>query len=204
MNDHKEKVIVYIDGFNLYFGMTSKFTNIKWLNIWELAEDLLKPHQELVDVKYFTSMVSNNTEKEQRQRTYISALRTTNTKIIFGHYKSRPKTCKSCGHSWRNNEEKMTDVNIAVNMLVDAIHNRYDKALLISGDSDLVPPIKAIHSNFPEKKVVVAFPPNRHNNSVKNVAKGSFILGRTKFTKNQFPDSIKTVDGFTISRPKKW
>ncbi|MBK6566912.1 MAG: NYN domain-containing protein [Saprospiraceae bacterium] len=199
-----ERVIVYIDGFNLYFGMTESYSDIKWLNVELLAQNLLKPHQTLVAVYYFTSLVSNNPQKEKRQRDYISALKTTNTKIIYGHYKSKPKSCKSCGHSWRDNEEKMTDVNIAVNMVADAIDDLFDCAILISGDSDLVPPITLIHSKFSNKKVVVIFPPNRHNNSVKNVAKGSFILGKQKLNQSQFPDQIRLDNGFILQKPNEW
>lgn len=71
MDDKMERVAVYVDGFNLYFGMTSTFKNVKWLNIEELAKSLLKNNQELSFVKYFTSMVANNPPKEKRQRTYI-------------------------------------------------------------------------------------------------------------------------------------
>ena len=71
----KERVIVYIDGFNLYFGMTSVYTNIKWLNVELMAQHIIKPHQTLVAVKYFTSLVSNNPPKEKRQRAYLSALK---------------------------------------------------------------------------------------------------------------------------------
>ena len=88
----KERVVVYIDGFNLYFGMTSVYPEIKWLNVELLAQNMLKPHQTLVAVKYFTSLVSNNPPKEKRQRDYLSALKTTNTTIIYGHYKSKPKS----------------------------------------------------------------------------------------------------------------
>ena len=42
----------------------------------------------------------------------------------------------------------MTDVNIATQMIIDAYQDKYDTAMLISGDSDLVPPIKAINENF--------------------------------------------------------
>lgn len=37
----------------------------------------------------------------------------------------------------------MTDVNIATAIIVDAYKDAYDMAMLISGDSDLTPPIKA-------------------------------------------------------------
>jgi len=52
------------------------------------------------------------------------------------------------GHSWTVNNEKMTDVNIATNMMIDAYTNAFDIAYVISGDSDLVPPIRAIRAHF--------------------------------------------------------
>lgn len=204
MTTKKIRVSIFIDGFNLYFGIISMYPYTKWLNIWELANLLLKPDEEIVEVKYFTSMVSNNPPKEKRQRDFISALQTTPVKIIYGHYKSKPKSCLKCGHSWNDNEEKMTDVNISVNMLIDAMQDKFDKAILISGDSDLVPPINAVHQNFPAKRVVVAFPPNRHNNSVKIAAKESFIIGRKKLVASQFPDSIKLANGYTLQKPNDW
>lgn len=45
----------------------------------------------------------------------------------------------------------MTDVNIATQIIIDAYQNKYDMAMLISGDSDLDPPIKAVHKNFTQK-----------------------------------------------------
>ncbi|MGD9581494.1 MAG: NYN domain-containing protein [Vampirovibrionia bacterium] len=202
--DNKEKVIVYIDGFNLYFGIKSKFPHAKWLNMWAFAKSLLKPEQELVEVKYFTSRVSNNPNKEKRQGDYLSVLKSTPLKIFYGQYKSKPITCKSCGHSWANNEGKMTDVNIAVHMITDAMQDRYDSALLVSGDSDLVPPIKTIHDYFAPKRVIVAFPPDRFNNSVKNVAKGSFIIGKPKLMQNQFPLVVTLASGYEITKPTDW
>lgn len=202
--DKQERVVVYIDGFNLYFGMTSAYPDVKWLNVELLAQNLLKPHQTLVAVKYFTSRVSNNPAKEKRQRVYLEALETTGTSIIYGHYKSKPKSCLRCHHTWSDHEEKMTDVNIAVQMLTDALDDIYDTAMLISGDSDLVPPILAVHSRFPQKRVMVAFPPNRHNQSVKNASKGNLIIGRATLKKSQFPHAITLKNGYVLRKPSEW
>lgn len=198
-----EKVSVYIDGFNLYFGLISKYPKYKWLDVYKLSENLLKENQKLSDVKYFTAMVSNNPEKEERQRKYISAIRTTKTKIIFGHYKSKNINCFRCNHTWIDNEEKMTDVNISVEMIVDAIENKIDKAILISGDSDLIPPIKTLITKF-NKKVIVAFPPNRHNVSVKSIATTSMILGKNTIKKSQFDDKIILDNNYLIEKPSEW
>ena len=82
----KERVIVYVDGFNLYFGMVEAgLSNNKWLDISILADNLLKPNQEIHLIKYFTSRVSNNPDKQKRQTKYIEALETKGIKIYYGH-----------------------------------------------------------------------------------------------------------------------
>lgn len=203
--EKKERVIVYVDGFNLYFGMKEAgFENCKWLDLQLLASNLIKPNQELIEVKYFTSRVGNNPDKQKRQSTYIDALETTNVKVLYGHYQSSSIECKRCGNNWPTYNEKMTDVNIATQMLIDAYQDRFDMAMLISGDSDLVPPIKAIHSLFTQKRVFVAFPPKRRNSSVALNAKGSIIIGRKKLIDSQFPDELTKRGGFILHKPAEW
>lgn len=202
---NKERVIAYVDGFNLYFGLRDAgFDNCRWLDIKLLATKLLKPHQELVEVKYFTSRVSNNIDKQKRQSTYIDALETTSVKIIYGNYQDGSEECLRCGHKWRTAKEKMTDVNIATAMMVDAFQNNYDMAMLISGDSDLTPPIREIHKLFNNKRVFIAFPPKRHNSSMALVAKGSEIIGRKKLIDAQFKVEVESKTGYILRRPKEW
>lgn len=203
--NHVEKVLAYIDGFNLYFGMKENGNSTLWLNPQQLVLSLLKPGQELICTKYFTSRVRNNPDKERRQKTYIEALETLpDFKITYGHYQSHIETCRRCGHSYLYSNEKMTDVNIAVSMMEDAHNDLYDMAFLITGDSDLVPPINSIHRIYPKKRVFVAFPPNRSNISVKNVAKGSLVIGRKKLMDAQFPETVSKPDGFILNRPDIW
>jgi len=70
INKKNERVIVYIDGFNLYFGMReANLDNCRWLNIKKMILKLIQPHQELVEIKYFISRVSNSPDKQKRQST---------------------------------------------------------------------------------------------------------------------------------------
>ncbi len=89
-------------------------------------------------------------------------------------------------------------------MLVDAYKDAFDMAMLISGDSDFVPPIKAIHENFSQKRVFVAFPPKRHNASVSAVAKGFMTIGRKKLLDSQFPEEIPKKSGYILKKPIEW
>lgn len=204
-NKKNERVIVYIDGFNLYFGMREAgFDQCRWLNVRKLSENLLGPNQTLIEVKYFTSRVSNNPDKQKRQSTYIDALEAVKARIIYGNYQDGSEECKRCGNVWRTAKEKMTDVNIATHIIMDAYKDNYDMAMLISGDSDLVPPIKAVHNNFKNKRVCIAFPPKRHNSSMALVAKGSFIIGRKKLVDSQFEEEVASRTGYILKRPLSW
>lgn len=201
----KERVVGYVDGFNVYFGLfEAGFNNCKWLNISKLVNNLLRPNQELIEIKYFTSRVSNNPDKQKRQTTYIEALESVGIKIYYGNYQSDTTECRLCGNIWPTYHEKMTDVNIATQLLIDAYQDKYDMAMLISGDSDLVPPIKAIHELFNKKRIFVAFPPKRHNSSVALVAKGSMMIGRKKLIDSQFNEEVTKKDGYVLTRPKEW
>lgn len=200
-----ERIIVYIDGFNLYFGMMEAgFEKSRWLNVFQLAKNLCKPTQQIVGVKYFTSRVSNNPSKQKRQTIYLEALEIQGVEVIYGHYQSNTIECKRCGHLWLDQNEKMTDVNIATHLIADAYQQKYDTAMLISGDSDLVPPIRAIHSLFNDKRVFVAFPPQRHNQTVAAAAKGSLVIGRKKLADSQLPPVVTKPGGYTLVKPGEW
>lgn len=202
----KERIIAYIDGFNLYFGIKeSNWNDVLWLNVKKLAESLLNSGQELIETKYFTSRVKNNPDKEKRQKSYLEALETVPAlKIYYGHYQFHTEECRKCGHTYPYANEKMTDVNIATEMLTDAFNDRYDTAFLITGDSDLVPPMKSVHANFKNKRVLVGFPPNRSNLNVKDAARGSFIIGRKKLKDAQFEDKVISKIGYNLHRPSSW
>jgi uncharacterized LabA/DUF88 family protein len=180
------------------------FNNCKWLNISLLTKNLLQANQDLQGIKYFTSRVSNNPDKQKRQSTYIEALESVGVKIYYGHYQRDTVECSRCGNIWPKFNEKMTDVNIATHMLNDAYQDKYDMAMLVSGDSDLVPPIRTIHEIFKTKRVFIAFPPKRHNNSVSLVAKGSLTIGRKKLVDSQFDNDITKSDGYILKKPKEW
>lgn len=207
MNNHR--VIAYIDGFNLYFGMKySDFQRYYWLDVRSLAKRLLKFNQELVFTKYFTARINGDPEKEKRQATYIEALDTLKEnhdfKIYTGHYQNDPYYCPRCKNTYLVPHEKMTDVNIATQMLLDAFNNNFDKALLISADSDLVPPVKAIREKYPEKGIVIAFPPNRYSVDLKKAASAFVYIGRADLAQSRLPIQVKKDDGFILECPEPW
>lgn len=203
------RVLVYIDGFNLYFGLRSKgWRKYYWLNLHALALSLLKPGQQLEGVHYFTTRIranGHNVPDMQRQNAYLEALGAIpGIQTHFGHYLEKPRECLKCGAKWVGYEEKMTDVNIAVQMLADAFGDRFDTVLLVSGDSDLTTPVRMLRSTFPAKRVIMAFPPNRHSSELKQAAHGYFTIGEDKLRHSQLPAQVMRADGFVLQRPAHW
>ena len=68
------RTVIYVDGFNLYYRAL-KGTRWKWLDLPALFEQVLKPHHDILAVKYFTAKV-RATSKARRSlngKRHISA-----------------------------------------------------------------------------------------------------------------------------------
>jgi uncharacterized LabA/DUF88 family protein len=201
------RVAVYIDGFNLYFGLRAKYDRkYLWLDLQKLADSLVRPGQSLEFVRYFTARVRRDAEGQQRQSDYLDALRerSPRVKIKDGRFQEKGRRCHDCGSAWTVFEEKETDVNIAVALLADAVRDQFDTALLISADSDLCPAVRETKSLFPAKRIIAAFPPGRHSAELKRVVNGFMFIGEDKVRQAQLPDQVATKAGVVLRRPKHW
>lgn len=202
------RVAAYVDGFNLYFGVKEAgFKRFYWLDVVALARALLKPEQRLVATHYFTARIRDNGRNaadQKRQNTYLEALALQGAQCQFGHYLEKSRECRRCHATWMDYEEKMTDVNIAIQLLGDAFEDAFDVALVISGDSDLTMPVRRVRQRFPGKRVIVAFPPRRHSSELKRWATGFVSIGEDKLRTSQLPDTLTKPDGFVLSRPVTW
>lgn len=91
-----QRVIAYVDGYNLYYGLRE--LNLKrfyWLNIQKLAEQYLRPGQELTSTKYFTTVVKLPEDKRRRQTEFLDALKTLpNFEIYYGQFLSDTIVCR--------------------------------------------------------------------------------------------------------------
>ena len=208
MNTVPVKVVAYVDGFNLFFGLrTASLKRFYWLDVQALSANLLKPDQALVRTHYFTSRIrddGSNGSDRQRQSTYIDALRVSGAVIHEGRFLVKTRACRQCSSQWTAYEEKETDVNIATQLLVDAFDDVYDLALVLSGDSDLSAPIRRIRERFGNKRVIVAFPPRRNSAELQRHASGFLTIGEDKIRLSQLPEVVVTPEGFELRRPEHW
>lgn len=201
------KLIVYVDGFNLYHGLKQKFRRrLLWLDLVTLSSSL-RPASTLVTVRYFTAPVLDDPPAASRQGRYQQALLAQHPgkiSIVQGRYQKKQLACRKCGATWTHYEEKETDVNIATAIVADAAAGLMDSALIVSADSDLVPAVKAARSITTKLFLAAAFPPERYSAELKKLMPASFHIGTTKLTQSQLPNVVTDTQGHVYSRPTKW
>ena len=85
-----KRTIVYVDGFNLYYGLLRHNAACKWLDLWKLSKSLVSPDNDIIAVKYFTSRVNydpRNPSSKEHQEIYLRALQKIGTvEIVEGYY----------------------------------------------------------------------------------------------------------------------
>ncbi len=203
---------VYIDGFNLYYGAL-KQTPHRWLDIQQMCQLLLAGNT-IQSVKYFTALVSarpSDPGQPVRQHAYLRALRTLpKVSIHLGHFLTHEIMMPMVvppGQPQQyvrviKTEEKGSDVNLATHLLHDAHMNRFDIAVVVSNDSDLLEPIKIIRRDL-GKRVGILNPqrhPSRailpHIDFIKQIRKGVLQA-------SQLPHSLTDAKG-TFHKPAAW
>jgi len=200
------RAIAYVDGFNLYNGIHEAFRHrFLWLDLVKLLEGF-RPANELIRVKYFTSVVLDDPDAQGRQSDYIGALKTIygdRIDVVYGRYQRKPITCNQCGDTWISYEEKETDVNIAIQMVSDSVAREAENYYIVSGDSDLAPAVRLMQAQRPDDFTIAFFPPKRHSDALRRLMPSSQLIGKQRLKESQFPDSV-VVDGKSFSRPAKW
>lgn len=208
------RVNFYFDGFNFYNGLKAKskqsphWRNYYWLNFVEFCNQFVDPSiQKIGKVKYFTAP-PKNIGKLKRQQVLLNANKALNPdifEVINGKYINKQILCKNCLNVNVQAEEKRTDVNLSLELIVDCYEDTVDKLVIITADSDIIPPIQRILKNFPEKKISVLFPPERFSYDLKNIAKKPILLDKNenKFLRSVLPDELK-IENYLYSKPENW
>jgi uncharacterized LabA/DUF88 family protein len=206
---------VYVDGFNLYFGLLKGNAGCKWLDLRALATRAF-PAYAVGRVRYFTAKVEappRDPDMAQRQQTYLDALRTQHDlKIHFGHFNK--KIVKGSlldaqdEPTWvmervRTMEEKGSDVNLAAYLLLDAFGRHYDAAVVVSNDSDLETPIRRVQQIL-GVSVDILNPTSRASDILRRVARSYASITLADAQVCQLPANVKAANGGTIRRPPGW
>ena len=207
------RAIVYIDGFNLYYGAL-KGTPYKWLDVVALARRLV-PNDRLAAVRYFTARVRpqpSDLQRPQRQQAYLRALGTLPLVTIhLGHYLSHvtrmplanPRPGSRRMVEVIKTEEKGSDVNLATYLLLDAFRGRCDKAVVVTNDSDLREPIRVAEDELGVEVVIVnPHPPLRRSLALR--ASAMRQLRPATVAACQLPPKLTDAQGRIIHKPPTW
>ncbi len=209
------RTIIYIDGFNFYYGCVRK-TSYKWLDLKALFQSMLNDKSdkyEIIGIKYFTAQV-RDLLASKRQETYIKALKAhiPEIKIEYGYFLKSKKPLKNSSPIPKF-KEKGSDVNLSVCMLNDAWLNKYDCAVLVTNDGDMAGALRLIKEYHPKKerwlmtpaftkpkrKTSSALRPYINDNNYRRIERENLLK------KCQLPNPIQdTESGELIYKPDTW
>ena len=125
----------------------------------------------------------------------------------MARFNERKMACKNCSSTWVRHEEKETDVHFSLTFLEDALDDVFERAILISADSDYVPAIRKVRNRFPGKQIFVATPPNRHGHArdLLHVCNSGMPITAGRLAKNLLPAEIRDGEGALITgRPREY
>lgn len=204
------KTIVYIDGFNLYYGCLRR-TPYKWLDLGALCRHLL-PHDDIAAINYYTALVSarpGNPSAPRDQQVYLRALRTVpNLTITLGHFLTHSVQMALSDvvppqRVWVDKtEEKGSDVNLATHLVRDASLKRFDVAVLVTNDSDLAEPVRVVRQEF-GMPVGILNPHQHHSVQLKRLATFLKRIRQSALVASQFPRQLADSRG-VFHEPDAW
>ena len=211
-----ERVAVYIDGLNLYNGLREAgLVRFLWLDLVAFATNLLRPHQTLTKVNYYTAHVKGRS-KGKRQSAFLSANSTSpHLNIRLGEFDFNTATCGTCGQAvacsgcgrvYSPPTEKQSDVNLGTQLGLDAASDVFDTAIIVSSDSDFVGAINLLEEYQPLKRIVVCLPPGRHGRSgvLAKRGSGTIHVNESMLRRAQFPREVLLGGGEVARRPDAW
>ncbi len=208
------KTNVYIDGFNFYYGCV-KGTKYKWVDFLKLCQILL-PEDNIHRIRYFTAKVSmskQDPDQPARQKAYLRALRTIpilsvhcDKFRIYNHWRPyvEPEKHRNKAAFIQDTREKGTDVNLASYLLMDGFNGEYEKAVLISNDSDFKLPVKFVRDEL--KLKITVYNPDRKRKvcyALRSVASSYEFIFPCPLYKCQFSPNMKDEHG-DIIKPDSW
>lgn len=233
------RTIAYIDGFNLYYGCLKPLPHCRWLDVAAFVRHLISEATnepfELVNVKYFTAPIlprlsRHGDESANRQSAYWRAieLHEPNVEIIKGffyaakgeYFSDQEPLDMSVSHRVIRPEEKQTDVNLALHILLDAQKDTCDQQVLVSNDSDYETVFEMIREHYPNK-TLGWIPPILEREEKNDDRQPNAVLHKqshwsrrpikeTDLLNFQLPDKVTTVTGShkqrtkVFRRPEHW
>ncbi len=141
MGDRTERVMIFIDGSNLYHSLKNFFKRTD-LDIGKLSNKLLGKRR-LVRVYYYNAKVGFKEEPERyhdQQKFFASVNAIPYSELRLG---------RLVYFNWPNSPpyEKGVDIQLATDMITHSFKGNYDVAVLVAGDNDYVGALQSVKDN---------------------------------------------------------
>jgi uncharacterized LabA/DUF88 family protein len=225
------RISFYIDGFNFYYGAIRRFPGTHWLDFDKFCCRFLPSDGEMASINYFTAVVDTPPETRDRHRVYLAALRSIPHLTVYrGRFRTDEKWTRLVDpqpidaggrgagpgrsrkplaqvglprYAWAwKNEEKGSDVNLAVRLVVDMFEDRFDGAVVVSNDTDLVMAIEAVRSRG--KPVWVVNPRGERHPQLTPDEQFHRRLRGSHLYNSLLPDVVQLPSGAEVVCPQKW
>jgi hypothetical protein len=188
-----------------------------WLDVVGLCRATLPEGFSLGAVRYCTAPPIGDRDKHARHADYINAITTVGDGLLTLHEgKHRAWSCRcevrDCDCSlpresrvFKRHVEKKTDCQLCTLMLLEALRGDADRLVLVSADSDYVPPVRAIAELDDTPEIVLALPPGAavDVNELRESADSHFRIDPQLVRDNQLPDRVG-YRSRRLSCPQKW
>ncbi len=141
MGDKTERVMIFIDGSNLYHSLKNFFKRTD-IDIGKLCNRLLEKRR-LIRIYYYNAKVGLKEEPERYR----------NQQAFFAGVNAIPYSELRLGrlvyYNWPNTPpyEKGVDIQLATDMITHSFKDNYDVAVLVAGDSDYVGALQSVKDN---------------------------------------------------------
>lgn len=150
-----KRVLVIVDGLNLMHALAQQNSNHEYINLVGLVARLTNLKSErVVGFQYFTAIASHVSDFGQlKQKRFLEFLRSSGVTVTLGVFHEVREICANCKHRSKRHIEKQTDVGVAATLIAGAYEDTFDKVLLFSADSDLLPAIRLVKAKYPGKEI---------------------------------------------------
>ena len=171
MSDKDDRVMIFIDGSNLYHSLKSYFKRTD-IDIGRFCRKMLD-RRRLIRIYYYNAVVGRKEEPERYrdQQSFFTSVRSIPYfelrlgRLVYINWPNAPPY------------EKGVDIQLTTDLLTHGYKNNYDVAILIAGDSDYVGALQAVKDNG------------------KNAEVALFGKERTSRPLREVADRIITIDG---------
>jgi uncharacterized LabA/DUF88 family protein len=164
----EERVAIFIDGSNLYNNLKRYKIKIKIENII----NKLETKREIVDIYYYTALLDKDYDwvRFKRHNKFLEKIeKIPNFKVVLCNLRKIILKDGSVEFFIKGD-----DVNLATDLVKGSFKDKYDVAIIVSGDEDFISAIKVAQEN--NKKVINAFFPKSSSYLLRNCCDGSINL----------------------------